>query len=100
MRIKREIQMGAWGGGQSITASGHWPREQAGHKPATGMTVSEAKNALDPRRAFSNRGAVVKKDLNVSPARVTVLSAVSRSCRNIWSVPEARALQGPQRAYA
>jgi hypothetical protein len=51
MRIKREIQMGASGGGQSIKASGHWPREQAGHKPATGMTVSEAKNALDPRRA-------------------------------------------------
>jgi len=26
MRIKREIQMGASGGGQSIKASGHWPR--------------------------------------------------------------------------
>jgi len=39
MRIKREIQMGASGGGQSIKASGHCPREQAGHKPATGMTV-------------------------------------------------------------
>ena len=36
----------------------------------------------------------------MSPARVTVLSAVSRSCRNIWSGPEAPALQGPQRAYA
>jgi transposase len=33
------------------------------------------------------------------PARVMVLSAVSTSCRNIWSGPEARALQGPQRAY-
>ena len=39
MRIEREIQMGAAGGGQSIKASGHWPREQAGHKPATDMTV-------------------------------------------------------------
>jgi hypothetical protein len=36
----------------------------------------------------------------MSPARVTVLSAVSTSCRNIWSGPEAPALQGPQRAYA
>jgi hypothetical protein len=50
MRIKREIQMGASGGGQSIKASGHWPREQAGHKPATGKTVP-SQNALDPRRA-------------------------------------------------
>src|SRR5262249_150050 len=50
MRIKREIQMGASGGGQSIKASGHWPREQAGHKPATGMTIP-SQNALDPRRA-------------------------------------------------
>jgi hypothetical protein len=43
MRTKREIQMGASGGGQSIKASGHWPREQAGHKPATGMTLSSQK---------------------------------------------------------
>jgi len=43
MRIEREIQMGAAGGGQSIKASGHWPREQAGHKPATGMTVRSQK---------------------------------------------------------
>ena len=50
MRIEREIQMGASGGGQSIKASGHWPREQAGHKPATGMTVRSQKR-LDPRRA-------------------------------------------------
>src|SRR5215469_249582 len=50
MRIKREIQMGASGGGQSIKASGHWPREQAGHKPATGTTIP-SQNALDPRRA-------------------------------------------------
>src|SRR5262245_3947454 len=50
MRIEREIQMGASGGEQSIKASGHWPREQAGHKPATNMTV-HAKSALDPRRA-------------------------------------------------
>src|SRR5262249_19265231 len=50
MRIEREIQMGASGGGQSIKASGHWPREQAGHKPATEMTVP-SQNALDPRRA-------------------------------------------------
>jgi hypothetical protein len=28
VRIEREIQMGASGGGQSIKASGHWPREQ------------------------------------------------------------------------
>ena len=28
-----------------------------------------------------------------------VLFAVSTSCRNIWSGPEARTLQGPQRAY-
>ena len=50
MRIKREIQMGASGGGQSIKASGHWPREQAGHKPATDTTIP-SQNALDPRRA-------------------------------------------------
>ena len=50
VRIEREIQMGASGGEQSIKASGHWPREQAGHKPATNMTV-HAKSALDPRRA-------------------------------------------------
>src|SRR5262249_13914633 len=50
MRIKREIQMGASGGGQSIKASGHWPREQAGHKPATGTTIP-SQTALDPRRA-------------------------------------------------
>jgi len=25
MRIKREIQMGALGGGHSVKASGHWP---------------------------------------------------------------------------
>lgn len=43
MRIEREIQMGAAAGGQSIKASGHWPREQAGHKPATGMTVRSQK---------------------------------------------------------
>jgi hypothetical protein len=43
MRIEREIQMGAAGGGQSIKASGHWPREQAGHKPATDMTVRRQK---------------------------------------------------------
>jgi hypothetical protein len=43
MRIEREIQMGASEGGQSIKASGHWPREQAGHKPATGMTVRSKK---------------------------------------------------------
>ena len=43
MRIEREIQMGASGGGQSIKASGHWPREQAGHKPATDMTVRRQK---------------------------------------------------------
>ena len=35
-----------------------------------------------------------------SPARVMVLFAVSTSCRNIWSGPEAQTLQGPQRAYA
>ena len=28
MRIEREIQMGASGGGHSIKASGHWPRRQ------------------------------------------------------------------------
>ena len=45
IRIEREIQMGASGGGQSIKASGHWPREQAGHKPATGMTVPSQKRS-------------------------------------------------------
>jgi hypothetical protein len=43
MRIEREIQMGAAGGGQSIKASGDWPREQAGYKSATGMTVKAKK---------------------------------------------------------
>jgi hypothetical protein len=45
---------------------------------------------------FSNRSSSVK--LPLSPARVTVLSAVGARRRNIWFGPEARALQGPQRA--
>jgi hypothetical protein len=39
--------------------------------------------------AFSNRSSAVKTSL-LSPTWVTVLSAVSTSCRNIWSGPKRR----------
>ena len=70
MRIEREIQMGAAGGGQSIKASGHWPREQAGHKPATGMTVL-SQNALDPRRASTQVPSSAESGANHGAAEAT-----------------------------
>jgi hypothetical protein len=63
------------------------------------LVSPEISKVLATRGRFSNRSFAVKTFF-ASPARVTVLSAVSTSCRNIWSGPEAPALQGPQRAYA
>src|SRR5713226_2010959 len=44
------------------------------------------------RGPFSNRSSFAKTAVEVRPTRVTVLSAVSTSCRNIWSGPEARGI--------
>ena len=49
-------------------------------------------------RAFSNRGSAVKTLMLPRPGHGSLRG--QQSCRNIWSGPEARALQGPQRAYA
>ena len=75
------------------------PRTQAGHMTAIDQTRPSCIKSLRARGPFSNRSSAVKTSF-MSPARVTVLSAVSTSCRNFWSGREAPALQGPQRAYA
>jgi hypothetical protein len=72
---------------------------QAGHMTAIDQTRPSCIKSLRARGPFSNRSSAVKTSFT-SPARVTVLSAVSTSCRNFWSGREAPALQGPQRAYA
>jgi hypothetical protein len=77
----------------------HVPRKQAGHMTAHRTVIDSSPVTPCTPGPFSNRSSAVKTAL-LSPARVTVLSAVSTSCRNIWSGPEALALQGPQRAYA
>src|SRR3954447_18090464 len=72
MRVQREGEMGASGGGHPSGPAAMWPREQAGHKPATDRAVQtqkrscpaegvhtnpqptgqfRLKSALDPRRA-------------------------------------------------
>jgi hypothetical protein len=84
---------------ETILASGHVrPHTKAGHMIA-GDPIKNLPNSLARRGPFSNRSSAVKTSFT-SPARVTVLSAVSTSCRNFWSGREAPALQGPQRAYA
>ena len=75
------------------------PHTQAGHMTAIDQTRPSCIKSLRARGPFSNRSSAVKTSF-ASPARVTVLSAVSTSCRNFWSGREAPALQGPQRAYA
>jgi hypothetical protein len=88
MRIKREIQMGASGGGQSIKASGHWLHEQAGHKPATGMTV-RSQNALDPRRASTQSPSSPERESTnfrfLSGGRIGVEN--NGAYANEWGVP-------------
>ena len=54
----------------------------------------DVKILLANSEPFSNRASLVKDFL--LPSRVTVLSAVGRIRRNIWS--EAQVLQCPQRA--
>src|SRR5947207_15496212 len=83
-----------------IRASGHARRvEQAGHRSAPDRADLSERNPL--RGGGRSLIAAPPSRLSfTSPARVTVLSAVSTSCRNFWSGREAPALQGPQRAYA
>jgi hypothetical protein len=77
-----------------IKATAREPSNQAGYKSATSDSTPHLRRAAGSLIA----GSLSRPDWCL--ARVTVLSAVSRCCRNIWSGPEALALQGPQRAYA
>jgi hypothetical protein len=85
---------------EACFAEGQVDRLPAAGRPGTAeyQRLPTARPRL--RRAAGSLIAAPPSRLRfTSPARVTVLSAVTASCRNIWSGPEALALQVPQRAY-
>jgi len=76
------------------------PRRQAGHMAAPDRAAASPIFLLQQGGPFSNRCSIVKIFFYAyvaCPGHGSLRG--QQSCRNIWSGPEARALQGPQRAY-